>query len=85
MMRGSSKEPTTKDIGPDHYLLVHRTPDALDALRDDNVRIVNELDGFTDWMHRRFGYFTCDGCKRAPKCLFTFDPYNTDGDCLDDK
>jgi hypothetical protein len=26
--------------------------------------------------------FTCDDCNSAAKCEFTFDPYNTDGDCL---
>jgi hypothetical protein len=29
--------------------------------------------------------FTCDGCVRAPRCQFVYDPYNQDGDCLDDK
>lgn len=29
--------------------------------------------------------FTCDGCSRAPVCVLAFDPYNTDGDCLDEK
>lgn len=29
--------------------------------------------------------FTCDGCKYAPVCCFTFDGYNTDGDCLASK
>jgi hypothetical protein len=29
--------------------------------------------------------FTCDGCGFAPRCLFAFDLYNTNGDCLADK
>lgn len=29
--------------------------------------------------------FTCDGCEYAPKCEYAYDPYNTDGDCLDSK
>ena len=29
--------------------------------------------------------YTCDDCASAPVCYFTFDPYNTDGDCLASK
>lgn len=25
---------------------------------------------------------TCDDCTNPQDCLFAFDPYNTDGDCL---
>lgn len=25
---------------------------------------------------------TCDGCDLAPICTFSFDPYNTQGNCL---
>lgn len=28
---------------------------------------------------------TCDGCSDPANCLFAFDPYNTDGDCLGEK
>jgi hypothetical protein len=29
--------------------------------------------------------FTCSGCGLAPKCMYAFDGYNLDGDCLLDK
>lgn len=29
--------------------------------------------------------FTCDTCDHAPRCLYAFDAYNTDGDCLASK
>lgn len=32
-----------------------------------------------------FKYFTCDNCEDAYDCMYAFDPYNTDGDCLADK
>lgn len=31
------------------------------------------------------GYFTCDTCGIAHKCEYSFDLYNTDGDCLGEK
>jgi hypothetical protein len=36
-----------------------------------------------------FGYkiedFTCNTCKYKKDCPSSFDPYNTDGDCLEGK
>lgn len=29
--------------------------------------------------------YTCARCKLAPTCEFSFDDYNTDGDCLETK
>lgn len=29
--------------------------------------------------------FTCDTCSHAPLCLYAFDAYNVDGDCLASK
>jgi MoaA/NifB/PqqE/SkfB family radical SAM enzyme len=29
--------------------------------------------------------FTCDDCPRKNECMWAFDAYNTDGDCLADK
>lgn len=29
--------------------------------------------------------FTCDNCPERRVCLYVFDAYNTDGDCLADK
>lgn len=29
--------------------------------------------------------FTCDDCPAAKTCDFSFDAYNTDGDCLAEK
>ena len=29
--------------------------------------------------------FSCDECGAKHTCMFTFDPYNTDGDCLAEK
>jgi len=31
------------------------------------------------------GYFTCDNCTHAAKCVLAFDSYNTNGDCLASK
>jgi len=31
------------------------------------------------------GMFTCDNCDIEEKCKCSWDPYNTDGDCLMDK
>jgi hypothetical protein len=30
-------------------------------------------------------HFTCYQCPSATRCLYTFDPYNTSGDCLAEK
>ena len=32
-----------------------------------------------------FPDITCDHCARASICQWAFDPYNTNGDCLDEK
>lgn len=32
-----------------------------------------------------YNNYTCDNCTQAPVCHFTYDPYNTDGDCLAEK
>ena len=29
--------------------------------------------------------FTCDACICNDECVYSFDPYNTDGDCLAEK
>ena len=29
--------------------------------------------------------FTCDGCGAKDTCIYVFDLYNTDGDCLAEK
>lgn len=29
--------------------------------------------------------FTCDDCPSRYRCALSFDPYNTDGDCLAEK
>lgn len=29
--------------------------------------------------------FTCDTCSHAPRCVYAFDAYNVDGDCLASK
>lgn len=29
-----------------------------------------------------FRYITCDNCKINAICIYSFDKYNTDGDCL---
>jgi hypothetical protein len=29
--------------------------------------------------------FTCDTCAQRFTCRSSFDPYNTDGDCLEEK
>lgn len=29
--------------------------------------------------------FTCDSCDQSEECKWSYDPYNTNGDCLGDK
>ena len=29
--------------------------------------------------------WTCDGCDQRYTCVYVYDPYNTDGDCLASK
>lgn len=33
----------------------------------------------------KFDDYRCANCKDAPVCPSAFDPYNTDGDCLEEK
>lgn len=48
-------------------------PEKLKELRDEMAKLF-EIDAFT-----------CDDCPALPTCQFSFDPYNTDGDCLAEK
>lgn len=49
------------------------TPEQLKALRDEMAKTF-EIDAFT-----------CDDCAARFTCPSSFDPYNTDGDCLEEK
>ena len=49
------------------------TPEEMKALRD---RMAAEHD---------ITVFTCDECGAAARCELSFDPYNTNGDCLAEK
>lgn len=35
-----------------------------------------------DEMLHTYKYITCDNCDINAVCIYAFDPYNTDGDCL---
>lgn len=58
------------------------------ALTDKEARI-EELD--TRLTIGAWGYnmckvkFTCSNCSHASTCVFSWDPYNTDGDCIASK
>lgn len=49
------------------------TPEQLQALRNEMSKLF-EIDAFT-----------CDECAQRFECPYSFDPYNTDGDCLAEK
>lgn len=85
---------TTRNFTRSDDVSPPRTSDALVALRLKAVKFLVQVDRelkgepehpALDRLRDPKIAFTCDGCGRATVCLYTFDPYNTDGDCLDDK
>ena len=58
-----------------HLRVVPLTADQCTKMSDEIKHVL------TDWGHT-FKYITCDKCDDAKICAYSFDPYNTDGDCL---
>ena len=54
------------------------TAEDLARMRKESVELIMQVEaGSPD--------FTCDFCSRRFECVFVFDPYNTNGDCLAEK
>lgn len=69
------------------------TPEELEALAEETVEHLNSYQEKLMDEEPSVGrlepitkeYFTCYRCSAASKCPYTFDPYNTAGDCLASK
>jgi hypothetical protein len=64
------KEPNKNDIKAHTYYSL------LKGCSKDYVFFKGYLDYFNE------GRFTCDGCSIENECKYSYDLYNTDGDCL---
>lgn len=61
------------------------TKDGLEVwsqLTKDHIQL---LASFLDMEEPRPNIFTCADCPLVKKCVFAYDPYNTDGDCIAEK
>ena len=77
--------PPDNDVEPDDQYTYVKPRSFAELLRvrkdtiDHHER--NGYDEFYKWDRT----FTCDHCISVHKCVFAFDAYNTDGDCLAEK
>lgn len=51
-------------------------------LTKDHIQL---LASFLDIEEPRPSTFTCADCPLVKQCVFAYDPYNTDGDCIAEK
>lgn len=51
-------------------------------LTSDHIKLLAE---YLDTKEPRASQFTCADCSLVKKCVFAYDPYNTDGDCIMEK
>lgn len=56
-----------------------------DELLNFRTARMQELKSSEFWPTFKDKTFTCDGCGFVSKCVFAWDAYNTDGDCLAEK
>ena len=64
------------EIQPDrHVRVVPLSDKQVDKIHEEIKHVL------TDWGHT-FKYITCHNCDLVKTCAYSFDPYNTDGDCL---
>lgn len=68
-----------KPFDDEIFLTANRTDAELAALRSDRVAVLYTSPLIV------IDAFTCDECDLARRCVFAFDHYNTDGDCLLEK
>lgn len=73
--------PPDNDVEPDDQYTYVKPRSFAELLRERRASVKQlERHGY-EWD----GTFSCDHCISVHKCVFAFDEYNTDGDCLAEK
>jgi hypothetical protein len=61
----------------------YKVPRTFADLFHDRAKMIDLL--HQEWAGPELPDITCDHCSVAHRCQWAFDPYNTNGDCLDEK